>query len=54
MDKQQALQEGELGQGVVTALHGLQPLLPADAHPDVCGCGGQMHTGRFEGSFRGS
>lgn len=39
VDEQQALQEGELGQGVVTALHGLQPLQPADAHPNICSCG---------------
>lgn len=41
VDEQEALEVGELCQGVVAALHGLHALQPADAHPDVSGCRGQ-------------
>lgn len=47
VDEQEALQVGELCQGVVAALHGLHALQPADAHPNVSSCGGR---GRFLGS----
>jgi len=37
--QQEALQEAELGEGVVAGHDGLHPLLAADAHPDVCSWG---------------
>lgn len=37
--QEQALQEFELGEGVVRGQHRLDALLPADPHPDVGGCG---------------
>lgn len=39
--QQEALQVAELGECVVAGHDGLHPLLAADAHADVCGCGGQ-------------
>lgn len=38
VDEEQALEELELGEGVVGGQHGLDALLPADAHADVGGC----------------
>lgn len=54
MDKQQALEVGELRQGVVAALHGLHALQPANAHPDVSGCRGQEGVKRRWGGFWGA
>lgn len=54
VDEQEALQVGELRQGVVAALHGLHALQPADAHPDVSGCGGHGGVKRRWGGVRGA
>ena len=45
--QQEALQEAELGEGVVTGQHRLDALLPRDPHPDVSRCSGE---GRGQGS----
>ena len=40
--QQEALQEAELGEGVVAGQHRLHALLPADAHADMGSWRGQM------------